>query len=120
VEHVKEALSGIADKDFGIFSPGEIDMAGEFIYGPRFASQLGRALGVTAGTVRRWSAGTRTPSAKLSREIAVLVRTRQGQRVQFQVMRFSDFIAKNRSNRLKAIMLIPFVSFSEGRQQAAE
>lgn len=48
---------------------------GEALYGPRWQSELARALGVNERTVRRWTANGGLPDAYLP-EIRELVRAR--------------------------------------------
>lgn len=50
--------------------------AGEALYGPRWQSDLARALGVSDRTMRRWAAGTHCPPPGVHADLLRLVEQR--------------------------------------------
>jgi hypothetical protein len=72
-----------------------VNASGDLLYGPRFASQLSRALGLKSPRmVRYWSAGTRQCSEKYSLLIVELVHVRRGQRLACEVAVFANYVIK--------------------------
>lgn len=49
---------------------------GEAMYGPRWQSELARALGVTDRTIRRWAAGEWPVPSPVQAEIKTLLKSR--------------------------------------------
>jgi hypothetical protein len=79
----------------GRLSQAALNASGYWLYGPRFASQLARAIGIKdARAVRYWSSGERQCTKRYSLMIVQLVNLRRGQRVQIEAVRFNDYVAK--------------------------
>lgn len=79
----------------GRLSRDALNASGNWLYGPRFASQLARSLGIKdARAVRYWSAGGRQCTEKYSLMIVQLVNLRRGQRVQTEAVVFTSYVAK--------------------------
>lgn len=53
-------------------SPDTLRIYGEALFGPRWKSELARALGVTDRTMRRWDAGTHPIPDTLAADLAKL------------------------------------------------
>lgn len=62
-------------------SPGELADIGEALFGDRWQRQLAEALGVNERTVRRWYAGTATPSPGVYRELLAIAEKRKARLV---------------------------------------
>lgn len=58
-------------------TPENLQRVGEALYGPRWASDLARDLGVALRTVQRWHSGDRGIPPTLSDDLVVLLRSRQ-------------------------------------------
>ncbi len=57
-------------------NPTELREIGEALYGPRFASQLARDLGVDVRTMQRWLAGQRSIPHRVRNELRVKIEDR--------------------------------------------
>lgn len=60
-------------------TPTQLEQSGAVLYGPRWQTDLARALGVADRTMRRWANGVNPIPAGLAAEILVLLddRTRE-------------------------------------------
>ena len=58
-------------------TPKTLRHVGEALYGPRWASDLSRDLGVALRTVQRWRVGDRGIPATLSDDLRALLQARQ-------------------------------------------
>ena len=58
-------------------TPKNLQRVGEALYGPPWASDLARDLGVALRTVQRWHAGDRGIPATLSDDLRALLQARQ-------------------------------------------
>ena len=58
-------------------TPKTLRHDGEALYGPRWASDLSRDLGVALRTVQRWHVGDRGIPATLSDDLRALLKARQ-------------------------------------------
>jgi transcriptional regulator with XRE-family HTH domain len=91
----------------GKFQGAEIKRLAEFIYGPRFAEQLARKMGLHPSTVRRWVREKHSPTPQHSLEFAAIVRKKRGERVHYELLLFTE-LAHVADPELEAILLIPF------------
>ena len=66
-------------------TPKTLRHVGEALYGPRWASDLSRALGVALRTVQRWHVGDRGIPATLSDDLRALLKASQ--------LKISDLLA---------------------------
>lgn len=58
-------------------TPNTLEQAGVALYGPRWQTDLARALGVADRTMRRWANGVNPIPAGIAEELLHLVRARQ-------------------------------------------
>lgn len=60
-------------------SRADLARIGEALYGPRWQSELARALGVSDRTMRRWAAGDYAPPPGARDDLAALLRARRAE-----------------------------------------